>query len=73
MMEDYRWKTEEAHSTNSGTMCDYVQEHMPEEHYLVVQDGSYMEFYDTKGNLWEAHAMGDGDFNNHRIKFNRVY
>ena len=36
---------------------------------VILDDGSYAEVLDGKGQKWALHASGDGDFVSHRIRF----
>jgi hypothetical protein len=67
MMESIYWETEEAHSNNSVTMGDYLESINMLDIHLV--DGTYAEGSNAKGERYEIHASGNGDFNNHRIDF----
>ena len=66
-METIYWKTEKPHSTNSETMADYLEnENMLD---ILMVDGSYAEGKNCKGEIYEIHASGDGDFCNHKVEF----
>tara|TARA_R110000737_G_C14408139_1_gene455478 strand:- start:108 stop:353 length:246 start_codon:yes stop_codon:yes gene_type:complete len=73
MDSNYYWNTEEPHSDNNETMSEYLelQESFTYEQHLTIihVDGTYAEGLDCKGNKWALHAGGNGDFNNHQIKF----
>ncbi len=71
-MEDYRWTTEESMATNTDTMNNYIENEMDESWVLIFEDGSYCEVVTGDGQELELHASGDGDFNNHRIRFERI-
>jgi hypothetical protein len=69
-MKDYTWHTENAHSDNTETMSDFINNHFPEELTFLFQDGSYCEaIHEGSNKLWGIHASGNGDFNNHKIRF----
>lgn len=69
-MKDYTWSTENAHANNTETMSDYLQNHLPEHLTILFQDGSYTEVIDNATlQVFGVHASGNGDFNNHRVRF----
>lgn len=69
-MQDYIWSTEISHSNNTETMQDYIHNHLHESLTYLFQDGSYAEAINEKSNeRWGIHASGNGDFNNHRVRF----
>lgn len=69
-MESVRWNTEEAHSDNSATMCDYLEYHNMLD--ITIVDGTYAEGVNGKGEMYEIHAGGDGDSFNHIVTFKRI-
>jgi hypothetical protein len=69
-MESFTWNTEEAHSNNSTTMCDYLDNHNMLDITLI--DGTYAEGVNAKGDKYEIHAGGDGDSFNHRVTFKLI-
>ncbi len=51
-------------------MDDYIECEIEESYFLIYQDGSYAEFVcELDMKVYEAHASGNGDFNNHKIVF----
>lgn len=69
-MTDYTWSTDSPHANNTETMTDYLDNHLSSLYFCQMQDGSYAEIIDTIfGNRYAVHASGDGDFNNHRVRF----
>ncbi len=69
-MRDYRWSTEQPHSSNEETMSDYIGNHSEWEE--AHQYGSYAELLLKDGTMIALHASGDGDFCNHRIRFEEL-
>ena len=69
-MEALKWNTEEAHSDNSATMCDYLDNHNMLDITLV--DGTYAEGINAIGEHYEIHAGGDGDSFNHIVTFKLI-
>lgn len=73
-MEDFNWYTENSHSDNTETMCDYLENHLPDEYDILFQDGSYAEIFEKSSNrIWGCHASGRGDFNNHKVSFEFIH
>ena len=72
-MEDFIWNTEESHCNNTETMQDYINNHLPDNFIFLFQDGSYAELFEkfTK-KRYGVHASGNGDFNNHRVRFEEL-
>ena len=69
-MKDYIWSTEISHANNTETMQDYINNHLHESLTYLFQDGSYAEAINENTNeRWGIHASGNGDFNNHRVRF----
>ncbi len=69
-MEDIRWVTEEPHADNITTMNDYLDNiNMLD---ISFVDGTYAEGTNCKGEKYEIHASGDGDFNHHIISFKLI-
>ena len=75
-MEDYLFSTKEPLATNSDTMSCFSNEHFyevfDEDAIFIEDEGSYAEVIDGKGQKWALHAGGDGDFTNHRIRFEKI-
>ena len=66
-MDTIYWTTEEPHANNSETMSDYINAiNMLDIDFI---DGTYAEGTNAKGERYEIHASGDGDFNNHKVEF----
>ena len=69
-MQDYIWSTEHSHANNTETMQDYINNHLHESLTYLFQDDSYAEaINESTGERWGIHASGNGDFNNHRVRF----
>lgn len=72
-METFYWYTEQPHSDNNETMTDYLDNHLPLEFTIVYQDGTMAEVRNSEtGEIFEAHASGNGDFFNHKVEFNAL-
>jgi hypothetical protein len=66
-MDTIYWSTEESHPNNQTTMSDYLDNINMLDIHMV--DGTYAEGSNCKGERYEIHASGDGDFNHHKIEF----
>ncbi len=71
-MKPYTWQTEESHFDNSETMSDYLNNEIDESWSVDFVDGTYAEVTTNDGQKYELHAGGDGDSNNHMIKFEPI-
>jgi hypothetical protein len=69
-MDSIRWKTDEPLQTNSETMSDYLNSWNMLD--ITFIDGSYAEGVNCKGEKYEIHAGGDGDFFNHVVSFKLI-
>ena len=71
-METYYWSTKEEHFDNSETMDDYLSGHLPDGFEVLVNEGTYAEIRDKKGIVWGLSALGNGDFRNHKVEFEKL-
>lgn len=74
-MEHYIWSTENPHSSNEQTMNDFIENHIESiftSKFEVFVDGSYAEVDIINGNRFALHASGNGDFLNHKIRFEKL-
>lgn len=75
-MEDYRFTTKTPLATNEETMHAFLDDHFYErfdsEAQVIIDDGTYVEVENGDGKQWALHASGDGDFVNHRIRFEPI-
>jgi len=69
-MAPITWETDEPHANNSETMQDYL-EHINMLDITMV-DGTYAEGKNSAGTSYAIRAMGDGDFNHHKVTFERL-
>jgi len=73
VMQTFYWQTTEPHATNEETMQDYLDNHLPSEFEVTLQDGTYAEITNIQTNeCFAAHASGNGDFCNHKIEFEKL-
>jgi len=69
-MKAIRWETDEPHADNTETMCDYINHiNMLD---ITLVDGTYAEGVNLKGEKYEIHASGDGDFTHHKVEFKLI-
>lgn len=68
-IDDYFWKTEEPHATNTESMADFLENHLDESFDVIMVDGTYSEIKDKNKNKFALHASGNGDFTHHKIEF----
>jgi hypothetical protein len=70
-IDEFKWSTEEELATNTDTMNEWIEYHMPEDYVLIEEtlDGTYAEILDEEGHKFACHASGNGDFSNHIISF----
>lgn len=72
-MKEYKFRTENIHFNNTQTMDYFLDELFYNvfdiDSLVIVTDDSYAEVIDGEDNTWALHASGDGDFNNHKIRF----
>lgn len=66
---EYKWQTESAHSDNTETMQDYLDNHLPGGYEIIEQGGSLAIV--GKMNKIIIHASGDGDFTHHKVRFEK--
>lgn len=73
-IKDYTFKTKDPMPTNAHNMECFLNsdEHFyavfPRDSEVTFEDGSYAEVT-FSGKTYALHASGDGDFYNHRIRF----
>jgi len=77
-MEDYTWETKEPMPKNSDTMADFLNS---DKHFysrfnnnaqITVEDGTYAEVENGDGKKYAVHAGGNGDFYNHKVRFEEL-
>ena len=70
MMDTLYWTTDEELADNSCVMSDYLENANMLDITLI--DGTYAEGVNAKGDRYEIHASGNGDFFNHKIEFKLI-
>ena len=65
--EDYYWETDEPHSDNTVTMCDFLNNHLGSYFEIVEQDGSVAILRGRAGEKCSIQAIGNGDFTHHKV------
>ena len=69
-MQNFNWETETSHSDNTETMNDYLENHLPAEFHILMQDGTYADIQSVhNAEIYRVHASGDGDFTHHSVRF----
>ena len=77
-MTDYIFSTIESLQDNESTMVQFLEN---ENHFysrfekdseIILVDGTYAEVKNADGKIYAVHAGGNGDFNNHRIRFEEL-
>lgn len=74
-LEDYRFSTTEPLPTNTDVMTEFLNDSkhfysvFDREAEIIVEQGTYAEVENKDGKKYAVHAGGDGDFLNHRIRF----
>jgi hypothetical protein len=54
-------------------MQDFLENHMPDNFDVLVDDGTYAEIRDKRtGAIWGVHASGNGDSFRHKVEFEPV-
>lgn len=64
----FYWETEHYHQDNMFTMNEFLEEYLPEEADILLEDGTYGEIA-FEGKKYAIYASGNGDSFNHLIKF----
>nr|DAO55596.1 MAG TPA: hypothetical protein [Caudoviricetes sp.] len=65
-LQYYRWQTEYALFTNSDSMDDFIENHLPGDYEVIERDMNYT-IVDMKGDKYEIIAYGDVDFCSHVV------
>lgn len=67
----WQWQTEHDHWDNNETMREFLNEYLPDEFEITLEDGTYAEIR-SNGLTYEVHASGDGDSYNHKVEFKLI-
>jgi len=74
-MKDYYFTTNEELSTNEITMQVFLDEYFNDvftiKDKIILLDGTYAEVNTLEG-VYGVHASGNGDFRNHKIRFEKI-
>lgn len=65
-LQYYRWQTEYPLSTNTDSMNDFVENHLPDDCEIIEIDTNQI-IVDMDGDKYEITAYGCGDFCNHEV------
>ena len=67
----YYWETNDPHFTNTETMADFLNNHLPDGFEIITEQGSFAQIISIgTDKLFDLHASGDGDFTHHVISWN---
>ena len=64
----FYWETDYSHNDNAFTMQDFIENHLPTEFEVILDDGSYVEVqqHDTHA-IFSLDAKGNGDSFHHVV------
>ncbi len=67
----FSWTTDYYHNDNAFTMTDFIDNHLPNDVEVYLDDGSYAEVRIGNTN-YSLDAKGNGDSYNHIVEWNKV-
>ena len=67
----FSWTTDYYHNDNAFTMTDFLENHLPDDVEIYLEDGSYAEVRIDNTN-YALDAKGNGDSYNHIVEWNVV-
>jgi Na+-transporting NADH:ubiquinone oxidoreductase subunit NqrF len=62
----FYWETEYYHNDNAFTMNDFLENYLPDNAEITLDDGSYAEI-EMEGNKFSLDAKGNGDSFHHCV------
>lgn len=65
----YYWETEVSHANNTETAIDFVDNELPQNVDVYLQDENYLEFVFNDGKYYSVTIFGNGDFTHHQAHF----
>ena len=68
----FSWTTDYYHNDNAYTMNDFIENHLPDDVDVYLEDGSYSEVR-INGVNYALDAKGNGDSYNHIVEWNKVH
>lgn len=69
----FYWSTEYYHDNNAFTMQDFLNNHLPSDFEIILEDGSYAEIkHICTDEIFSVDAKGNGDSYNHKVNFSRL-
>jgi len=68
----FSWTTDYYHNDNAFTMNDFIENHLPNDVDVYLEDGSYAEVRIDNIN-YSLDAKGNGDSYNHIVEWNKVH
>ncbi|HBH47225.1 MAG TPA: hypothetical protein DDX98_01205 [Bacteroidales bacterium] len=67
----FSWTTDYYHNDNAFTMNDFLENHLPDDVEIYLEDGSYAEVRIGNTN-YALYAKGNGDSYNHIVEWEVV-
>jgi len=67
----FLWTTDYYHNDNAFTMTDFLENHLPDDAEIYLEDGSYAEVRIDHTN-YALDAKGNGDSYNHIVEWDMV-
>ena len=64
----YHWETKDSHANNTETANDFIENELPPDVDVYLQDENYLEFIFEDGKYYSATIFGNGDFTHHQAK-----
>ena len=65
----YHWETKDSHANNTETANDFIENELPPNVDVYLQDENYLEFIFEDGKYYSATIFGNGDFTHHQANF----
>lgn len=65
----YYWETENSHADNTESANNFIENELPPNVDVYLQDENYLEFIFEDGKYYSATIFGNGDFTHHQANF----
>ena len=65
----YYWETEISHADNTESANNFIENELPPNVDVYLQDENYLEFIFEDGKYYSATIFGNGDFTHHQANF----
>ena len=69
----YHWETKDSHANNTETANDFIENKLPPDVDVYLQDENYLEFIFEDGKYYSATIFGNGDFTHHQANFEFIH